>query len=332
MSIALFAATLALSQEPLREITFLDGMFTIKGPEGQTKVSIKPGFQAMNTATGRLWLPLAGTVLTFDQNGVGFRRNNRVSYAAYTAAATSDKFFTKEQIDEINRDVANGKKKLEVSAVSGWEKIGDSAILLLRWDQTDGKPWLEVLMKFEFPGGKPKVTTLGRMTNFTLATGRVNDKLLIENNKLFAVTTDSKSSSLETYNLETSQFSKFDLGVRFTDAKLAENSLSGMGLQKTPAGTTIVSIIEREPVSSRQVAEIRGSIQGLYSPSMLLYAHENRRTLTNLASGAEITIPKDCGIESVAAGMLLWTPKQNPQVAALYSAGSFRTLARWSKP
>lgn len=332
MSLAIVAAGLMLSQQaPLREITYQDGLFTLKGPEGQSKVSLKPGFEAMNTSTGRLWLPVGGQVLTFDQNGVGFRRNNASTYATYASIATSDKLFSKDQIDQINRDVAANKKSLDVSAVSGWEKIGETVYLILRWDDKQGTPWLEVLMKYEFPKGKPNATFLGRFDSLTNASGRVNDKLMFENGKLSTITHGGETSLLETFDIVSKSFEKAALDARFTDAKLLEGSLFGMGLERTPAKTFLISLIDRETRSSRQVAEVRGSIANLYTPAVLHYKYENRSTLLNLASGAELIIPGDCGIEAVSSGLLLWTPAANPQVAALYSSGSFRTLARWSK-
>lgn len=333
MSLAIFAAGLTLGQQtPLREIKFQDGIFTLNGPEGLSKVSSQPGFQAMNTSTGRLWLPVGDHILTFDEKGVGFRKSNRANYATYASIATSDKIFSKVEIDEINRDVANNRKSLDVSAISGWEKVGNAAYLILRWDDNQKKSWLEVLMKFEFTSGKPKVTYLGKFDSKTGATGRVNDKLIFENDKLFVVTHGQETSLLESFDVSKKEFGKFALQERLADSKLIEGSLYGMGIAPTPAKTILISLIDREKNSSKHVAEIRGTIQGLYSPAILQYSHNSKTMLLSLTTGAEIVIPSGCGIQSVPAGMLLWTPKENPKAAALYTAGSFRTLARWSKP
>lgn len=332
MSLAIVAAGLMITQQaPSREITYQDGLFTIKGPEGQTKVSINPGFQAMNTSTGRLWLPVGGQILTFDQNGLGFRKNNRSTYATYPSIATSDKLFSSEQIDQINRDVAANMKSLDVSAVSGWEKVGDSVFLILRWDDKKGKPWLEALMKYEFPNGKPKATFLGRFDSLTHASGRVNDKLLFENGYLFTITHGTETSLLEKYDIAKNSFEKRALSNHFTDAKLIPGSLYGMGLKRTPAKTLLISLIDREKNISHQVAEVRGTITNLYSPAILHFKSSERSTLLNLTSGAELVIPDNCGVEAISSGLILWTPINNPQAAALYSAGSFRTLARWSR-
>lgn len=325
------AALLSQTQPQTREITFKDGLFTINGPEGQTKVSIKPGFEPMNTQTGRLWIPVAGHVLTFDDKGVGFRKANRATYATYSSIATSDKIFTKEQADQINRDVAAEKKTLEVSAVSGWEKVGDSVYAILRWDDKQKKPWLEVLMRFDFPNGKPRATYLGRFDSMTFATGRVNDKLIAENGKLICVTHGAQSSLLESFDMATGLFEKKAFGTKFSDAKLIEGSLFGMGLERTPASTTIVSLLDREKAKATPAAEIRGGILGLYAPALLHYGDRSRQRLLNLETGAELELPVGCGIEAIDAGILLWTPKAAPTAAALYSPVSFRTLTRWQK-
>jgi hypothetical protein len=333
MSLASFAAGIIIGQQaPLREIKFQDGIFTLNGPEGSSKVSVKPPFQAMNTSTGRLWLPVGGHILTFDDHGVGFRKNNRSTYATYASIATSDKLFSKSEIDDINRDVAANKKSHDVSAVSGWEKVGEAAYLILRWDDKQNTPWLEVLMKYEFTGGKPKATFLGRFDSLTGSHGRVNDKLIFENGSLITVTHGAETSLLETYDIASKEFGKNSLEGSLGDSKLIQGSLYGMGVSVTPAKTYLISLIDREKRASHQVAEIRGTIQDLYSPAVLQYTNGTRTMLLSLTTGAEIVVPNNCGIQDVPSGILLWTPKDKPQVAALYSSGSFRTLARWSKP
>lgn len=328
----LVAGTVLAQQTPLREITFQDGVFTLKGPEGDSQISTRPKFEAMNTATGQLWLPVDKYVLTFNEKHVGFRRDNKSNYSGYSMIASSPKLFSQAQLDEINRDVAAKKKSLDVTAISGWEKIGNRVYLIMRWEDSTSKPWLEALVEIDFTGNAPVANLLGTFNGMTTARGRVNDKLIGENGKLYAVTESDAGSQLDWYDIASKQFSSSELGTRFTDSKLIEGSLSGMGFAVSPAKTMLVSLIDREKATSRQVAEVRGAIHGVYAPAILHYGTANRKVLLNLTSGAEIVIPKDCGIEAVNAGILLWTPKTNPRAAALYSAGSFRTLARWNKP
>jgi len=332
MMLAMFVAGTVLAQQnPLREITFLNGVFTLKGPEGDSQVSTRPTFQAMNTATGQLWLPVDKYVLTFNEKHVGFRRDNKTIYSGYSMIGTSPKLFSQAEIDQIKRDAAAKKISLDVSAISGWEKIGNRVYLLMRWEEKTQKPWLEALVEIDFTGKAPVANLLGRFEGMTSAKGRVNDKLISENGKLFVVTNGESKAMLGSYDIKSGSFTSKELGNRFLDSKLIEGSLSGVGFETTRAKTTLVSLIDREKANSRPVAEIRGSVMGVYSPAILHYGTPTRKVLLNLASGAEIIIPNGCGMEAVDAGILLWTPKMNPQAAALYSAGSFRTLARWSK-
>jgi len=328
----LVAGTVLAQQTPLREITFQDGVFTLKGPEGDSQISTRPLFEAMNTTTGQLWLPVDKYVLTFNENHVGFRRDNKSNYSGYSMISTSPKLFSQAQLDEINSDVAAKKKSLDVTAISGWEKIGNRVYLIMRWEDSSSKPWLEALVEIDFTGNAPVANLLGTFNGMTTAKGRVSDKLIGENGKLYAVTESDAGSQLDSYDIASKQFSSSELGTRFTDSKLIEGSLSGMGFALTPAKTMLVSLIDREKATSRQVAEVRGAINGIYAPAILHFGTPSRKVLLNLASGAEMVIPKDCGVESANAGVLLWTPKMNPKAAVLYSSGSFRTLARWSKP
>lgn len=333
MMLAMLVAGSVLAQQtPLREITFQDGVFILKGPEGDSQISTRPKFEAMNTTTGQLWLPVDKYVLTFNENHVGFRRDNKANYSGYSMISTSPKLFSQAELEAIQRDVAAKRKSLDVTAISGWEKIGNHVYLVMRWEDTASKPWLEALVELDFNGNAPVANLLGRFNGMTTAKGKVNDKLMAENGKLYVVTQGASSAQLETYDIASGKFSSKALGSGFTDSKLIEGSLNGMGFELTPAKTMVISLIDREAASSRQVAEIRGAIHGVYAPAILHFGTPNRKVLLNLTSGAEIVIPKDCGIETANAGILLWTPKMNPKAAALYSSGNFRTLARWSKP
>ncbi len=316
-----------------REISFSNRVFTLSGPEGALSVSIDPGFQPMNTSTGRLWLPVNGYVMTFDKNGLGFRRNNHTDYTTFATVATSDKIFSAEELAQIKRDIESGTKRAAVSGISGWEQIGNKVYLLLRWDDSSGRPWLETLFAIDFNPSRPKSYYLGRFTGISTGKGAVSDRLMAENGLLYAITQDEKGSYLSQFALEEKKFGAQPLGPRFFDAKLIEGSLNGFGLIRSSAGTWVVHLVDREAGRSHPAAEFRGTINNVYPPAVLDYTNTaNRRILLNLSSGAEVVLPNDCGVESTHAGIFLWTPKANPTQAALYSPPTFRTLARWQKP
>lgn len=329
---SLVAGTVLAQQNPLREITFSNSVFTIKGPEGNSQVSTLPQFQAMNTTTGQLWLPMDKYVLTFNEKGFGFRRDNKVTYADYSYIPLVPDFSPTEQIEFTKREVANKRRSLSVSAISGWEKIGSHVYVLMRWDDKSGRSWLEALVDIDFSGKAPMARLVGGFDGMSTAKGRVNDKLISENGKLYIVVNGESKATLCTYDPAKGEFSSKEISSYYTDSKLIEGSLYGMGFELTPAKTLLVNLIDREQGNSRTVAEVRGSIYGLYAPAILHYGNSNRKVLLNLTSGAEMVVPSGCGLQAVDAGILLWTPKEKPTAAALYSAGSFRTLARWVKP
>lgn len=329
------ATVLAQQGQPadLRTITFKDGVFTLKGPEGTEQVSTLPAFRAMNMSTGQLWLPVADKVLTFTKEGVGIRHKGKTSTTKYNTVPTSDRLFTAEEIAATKEAVAAGTRKLEVSAISGWEKVGDTVYLILRWDGVkDNRPWLEVLMEVNLKG-QPSARALAKLPATTTAVGRVNDKLMAENGTLFSPVQDAEGLKMASYSLADN---KLDLAPmapnRVTDARFIEGSLNGVAWTRTGAGTWLVSLLDRERKSAEVVSEIRGNMLGLYAPSILYYGRRDQRVLLNLTSGAELIVPSNVGMQSVTAGIFLWTPAQNPTAAALYSHGGFRTLERWSAP
>lgn len=329
------ATVLAQQGQPadLRTITFKDGVFTLKGPEGAEQVSTLPAFRAMNMSTGQLWLPVADKVLTFTKDGVGIRHKGKTSTTKYNTVPTSDRLFTAEEIAATKEAVKAGTRKLEVSAISGWEKVGDTVYLILRWDGVkDNRPWLEVLMEVNLKG-QPSAKALAKLPATTTAVGRVNDKLMAENGILFSPVQDAEGLKMASYSLADN---KLDLAPmapnRVTDARFIEGSLSGVAWTRTGAGTWLVSLLDRERKSAEVVSEIRGNMLGLYAPSILYYGRRDQRVLLNLTSGAELIVPSNVGMQSVTAGIFLWTPAQNPTAGVLYSHGGFRTLERWSAP
>ncbi|MCB0825081.1 MAG: hypothetical protein KDC26_02725 [Armatimonadetes bacterium] len=325
-------ATAVIGQNNANTITYANGVFTLTSSLGVERVKVDPGLVPMNMSTGRLWLPIDKVVVTFDHQGLGIRRNNKASYSTFSPIATSTDIMSKDAADDVNRAVANGTKTLEVSSISGWEKIGNDLYLLLRWEDSKGATWLEALTKTSFKNGNPTTTLLGKFEGFSTAKGRVNDKLNLNDNKLTVPTLQGNELGVETYDIASGLFSRLGVGeVNIEDAKIIEGSRYGFTIKMSPAKTYLIGLFDTTQGQHEMAAEIRGSLVNVYKPSILCYLRGNQKVLVNLMTGAEIALPRDVEIREVTQGLLIWTPGDKPTQATLYTYGGFRTIAGWKQ-
>lgn len=338
LAAAVVGMVVGLGQEPssgvvARELTFGDGRFTLKGPEGVEVVPVSATGPAMNVSAGRLWIPVAGKVVSFDAEGLAVRSGGRRSVTTFTSVATSRDLMSQEEADAVNRAVAAGERTLDVNGVSGWEVVGEVVYLLLRWETTARSPWLEALVSIDLGEQRPQARLHGSFSGFTGASGRVADRLVHENGVMMAMTRTSEGLQVASFDIRGRVFSTRPLvgGMfgQYVSGTLVGGSDKGVVFHRTPAGTLMVGLADRSRGTLRQVNEVRGSVLGVHAPALLHYARGEHRVLLNLESGAEVVVPRDLGLRSVSAGVLLWTPAGAPRSGAVYSLGSFRTLARW---
>ncbi len=334
MAIGSFVASFILAQTSSGTLEYKSGEFLIPTGAEPVKVAIDPGVVPMNTSTGRLWLPVGRKVLTFDKNGIGIRFNNKATFYKLEGIPTSPKVFSISEIKSVVKDTETNSKKLSLSAISGWVKVGNKVYLLARWEDSSLNPWLETLIEFNLSDQNPKPVLLGKFNGYSKALGQVNDKLVLQGEDLSIATFTDDGPAIATYSIPNRTFGTQYLKTEDTpptEMKLIENSRFGISFRKTAANTILVGVINSEAATHEIAAEVRGSIIDIYSPTMLVTVNEGRKNITNLLTGAQIIIPNDAGIASTSQGLLLWTPKQAPSQAALYTFGSFRTISRWSK-
>lgn len=324
-----WVAGTVVGHQVLREISYSDGVFTLKGPLGAQAVPIGDPPRPMNRATGRIWLPVGQKAVVFDKNGVGIRQNNKIAYSTYPSVATSDQLFTKEQIDATNRAAANGERSLDVTAVSGFAAVGSKVYLLLRWDGKRTGPWLEPLMEIDLSSSKPAARVVARFNGFTTAKGKVSDKLCVRQGKLWTTVVHDGKVWLCSYNLTDGKVVEKPVSRECGDVHMFESSGNLVAFQVTPVGTTIVSAMEPDSGRLRQVAEIRGSILEKHHPDVIESDGPGGRRLMCLTTGAVRIIAPDEEVRSLEDGMLVWSPKTAPKSAKWITSSAFRELALW---
>ncbi|MCU0316075.1 MAG: hypothetical protein MUC92_05740 [Fimbriimonadaceae bacterium] len=320
-----------IAQTPAREVTFANGVFTVVGPEGRSIVRTNES-GPMDAAATRAYWRISGKDVVFDQRGL------TISFAGYSETATypsvpfNTRLFSESQIAEHRRLTESGERTRTASALSGWVTRGSRLYLLLRWEDRSNRPWLEALVEYDLTQADPAAKVLGRFRGLSTAKGRVNDRLALRGDTLMAVTNTSDGSGIAQFDLRSGESRFQPLPSKVVDGRMIPGSPFGVTFAPSESGGTRVGVIDTNLMSARDAAEIRGSIQGVISPSVLRFLRQGRSILLNLDTGAELDLPRDSGVAAAENGILVWVPKTNPSAAALYTGDQFRTMARWTRP
>ena len=322
----------AIGQTAPPQITLKDTAFILKEGAASATVSLIPPPRTLNTQAGRWWLEIGNRVFTFDENGVGIRQGKFRSYSRLTAIATTGKLFSQEQIDHINRDAADGNRTLEVSALSGYEVIGNTLYLLVRWENKEKNPWLEAIVKFDLTAKTPSAQLVGRFEGFSTAKGRVDDRLGSFKDALVALTQKPDGLGLAKWDHSSNQASYVPLGSRVMDAKVLDKGGYGMTIVRGKQGAWQIGLVNIVAGDHRPVYEFRGQIVGTEEPYFLRVAKESGHQVINLDSGAEMPIARAATYKHTEFGVIVWTPQAAPKSAQLYSTEAFRFKASWAPP
>lgn len=321
-----FVLATVLSAQP--ELSFADGFFTIKDGGDTLTVPLSAAAPPLAITADKLSMEINGTYITFDQRGLGIQYGDKGGFTGLGYMPTTPKLFTREQILRNARLIDSGERTAKVTAVSGFEIVGDRVYMLLRWDGKDGFPWLETLVYIDTSGDVPKVNLIGRFVGYTLAKGVVSDELHGSEGRLIAVTRSESGFGIGDYSTVDKQIDYrivkglFDRVVPFGKSFLTE--------QTTVYGTTLVGLLDPLSLSHRPVLETRGEVV----PSGLLSAVRIKlrgvSNFVNISSGAIIEVQEGWAYADTRFGLLKWNPADEPEKAELLENDGWKTVATWS--
>lgn len=323
-------AAAVLGQVPGNEVTLKDGVFRLKTSAGVADVAIEGEPRTINAAAGRFWLVVGSRVFTFDENGVGIRQGANKSYSRLPAVATTPKLFSQAERDEINRSVGEGKKSLDVAALSGYELVNDRLFLWLRWETSEGIPWLEALVRYDLSAKTPVAELVGRMNGLSTAKGRADDRLGMANGQLAAITQKPTGAGLATFDPGQNKADWKAFSTRVLDAKVIPNSPYAFTVSKNRAGAWQIGLLHTTTLAYRRSLEFRGQIVGVESPSLIRVSTAGSHRVVNLATGAELPLPRAAAVRSTPVGTLVFSPAEKPAVAQLLQTENFSVLGGWS--
>jgi len=330
-------ATVVLAQNPAApaprtpRLEFAGGVFVITDATGVTRVNPK----ATPAVAARAFEIKVGTKsIAWGEKGLTVTVGQRSRTTRFSDLPVSPRFFYAEDLAQVNERMASKEITKEASGLSGWEQVGDIVYLLPRWNDARKAAWLEMLVKVDMSQPNPWFETLAVWKGLTPATLAVEDQLVPAPGGLrsvtnldggWGVTTWQESDPGTTMYQEFGRFPRtFAWNANFSELRFVE---------RTNYGTQLAGRVDIATQTRANLSEGRDPILFPGETSEILQTNTPRQVvLRNADSGLELRLPTNVGTRNVAPGVLVWTPRENPTQAVLYSKINLRAIARWPAP
>lgn len=330
MTLAALIVGASLAQASPRKITLANRSFIVDSPEGSFTVATEGRPSSVDVDNTTWKITVGPTTYTFTKAGLTTTSRNRTTALDLSALATTPKLFGADEIAQNENYIRNATRSAAPSAISGWAVSNKTLFLLPRWVDASGKTWLEAVVALD-PEDPGSYTLVGRFKGLTTASGFAVDRMEVAGGILAAMTEAEGGIGVATLNPIDSKASFRLIGPKVTDAQFVPDSAFAVTREPSNAGTTVLGLLDTQTWNWRRTAEIRGTVVDFLQPSIVRYRYAGKERLLNLATGSELPLPAECGVDATPAGVLLWIPQGAPLQARLYSSSTFRTLASWSK-
>lgn len=310
------------------ELSYADGVFTIVDGQDTVTVPLSSGEPPVPVAGDKLSLEVGGTLITFDQRGLGIRYGNKGGFTGLGYMPTTSKLFTPEEIVSNVELIESGERQFRVSALSGFEVVEGVVYLWLRWDGKDDAPWLETLVSIDTSGDAPSVNLIGRFNGFSFTRGAVADELHSIGGSLMVMTRSQVGFGVGEYDVESREFAFRLVAGRDDVCRRVGDKFYAM--RRTETGMTTVGIVDPIFALYRPIIETRSSIVRSNLSSALVLRDGDSLTLLSIDSGARRSLPAGAAYAETDMGVLVWSPADDPTSAELIEPGGWSVVAAWA--
>ena len=305
-------------------ITFSNGSFAIVEGTETTKVAIKsPARQVVNSFTFKS----GAAAYKWDAKGLSVTVNGKTRSTKFTDLPTSPRFFSE---DEIAGRTGHDRS---AAGLSGWEVVKDNLFLVPRWESKDKRTWLEMLVKIDLKQASPWFETVTPLEGSSKPYSAVEDRVFQVGANLCLVSEDAGEWGLSTWPLAggVPEFKALGEGTPVAD-RTTDGTLLRF-IETTTYGTRIAGVVRLPSAERLNFAETRDPIffPG-ESADIVQINSASGVVLRNTESGLELKLPAGVGVRNVSPGVLVWTPREAPSQAVLYSKSGLRAISRWKKP
>jgi hypothetical protein len=320
-------ASFVLLAQP--QITFSGGEFTIKDGAETFTVPLSAAQPPPKLSGDRLNIRIGDTLITFDQRGLGIQYRAKGGFTHLPYIATSPNLFDTDEINRIKGLIALNVRFANVSALSGFELVGERLHLLMRWEEKSGAPWLEALVDVDTSGDTPKVNVLARFDGFSFATNKAADELYSRGTQLIVPIKSTRGVGLGIYDTGDKSSRSLDLGPLVDACTPLGNRF--YTVSQTTHGMTAIGLLDPKAERWRPLYETRGKVVPTSLTGALRIREQSTDLLYAATSGARLDIGTDSAVAQTPYGVLVWSPADKPTQAELREADTWLVLAEWKR-
>ncbi|MBL8060316.1 MAG: hypothetical protein JNK63_06330 [Chthonomonas sp.] len=304
-------------------ISFGNGIFSIVDGKETIKVAIKPGARQI---TNSFSLKSGNASYKWDTKGLSVTAAGKTRSTKFAELPTSPRFFSAEEI------AARTSHDRNAIGLSGWEVVDDKLYLVPRWEGKDKRTWLEMLVKIDLKQASPWFETVTQLEGTSKAYSAVEDRVFRAAGALCLVSESAREWGISLWPLAggVPEFKPLGEGTPVVD-RTTDGSFLRF-IESTTYGTRIAGVVQLPSFERLNFAETRDPI--FYpgeSADIVQINSTNGVVLRNTESGLELKLPTGVGVKNVKAGVLVWTPREAPTQAVLYSKSGLRAVTRWKK-
>lgn len=267
------------------------------------------------------------TFVVWDERGLTIRVGKTVRSTRLPEIAVSPRVFPREEIRANLALMEKGERKKDANALSGAKRIGNDVYLLVRWEDTKAKPWLEALVRVDLTDKNPKPHLLGRFDGLAVTERPIDDKLFLLGDNLAAITQRRDAWGLATFRPKDKSFDFLSIGNRLTQY-VPQSETKALFLETTTYDTTLAGRVDLSTGARTTLAEDRGVARLIDAedPPIATFGGPVAR---NLVTGAETPLPASAGLRRGKKGIIVWSPLKDPKRATLYDPTDWTVLATW---
>ncbi len=263
----------------------------------------------------------------WDDRGLTVRAGRYVHSTRLPEIAVTPKLFPRPEILKTIDLIHRGVRKKEADSLAGSRRIGHEAYFLVRWNDANGKPWLEALVRVDLGAKHPAPVLLGRFEGLSSAEGKIADKLFLANGRLSAATRREHDWGIASYSSQDDEFQ-----FRSVGSQLVSALPNGLYLERTTYGTTLGGRLDFKTDVPGPLFEDRkatGWLDAEDPPLAVTHIHGGN-VLRNCESGADLPISAKAQARRCGKLVLVWSPPENPTHAYLYDPVRWTRLAEWA--
>lgn len=325
-----FIVSICMNQPPSTTIDFKDAVFTIQTSGGVEKVKLAAD---SGTTPGKFDFTDQGTRVYFDGNKLTVRKGKYARSTQFPDIPTSPRLFSKEQIQETVQTIESGAMSRAASAITGYELLGNSLVLMLRWN-AHGKPAFEALVSFDLSAAQPWFKVLYKMPGISLTpvATKVSDELFVEGGRLGSIGRQGERWGLSTWDLQEQFIRFFPMGNGLARYSIPDKDIKRvLFVERTEYGTWLAGSVELNTLDRTDVAESRDKVSFVSAEPAILRIDSTQSCRIRYAdSGLEQQFAPWTAARLTKAGLLTWRAAQAPTNAVLYAKDSWKPVAEWA--